>query len=595
MSSSKYIDKICIVVSLLALVFTALFMSGKLPIEAAASTDDDMFSSYDLYDDCSPQNAVTVILNDENTVVDGTGAFMQNGDLYIAVAGDYILSGNLGDGSVIVNVGSKEKVHIVLNGVNIYCSDIAAVYVEQSDKVAITLAENTENTVSSGSDYDTSSKTDGVIYSKDDLSFNGSGTLNVTGEYKHGIVCNDDLSLVDVNMNITAPQDTVHVNDSVKIKDVSLNLTAGDDGITVSNDDETDYLYVVSGTILINECYEGLEATDITIDDGDITIYPTDDALNSMSLMTINGGNITVVNTDGNDADGFDSNGDIVINGGNINISLKNSASNGVFDYGSENGGTFEINGGTIVASGGSGMAESVSDSSTQASIMYYPSINVSDNSSFTVYDSNGNEIVSTVLPLSYSEVTFSSPLIEVGETYTLDINGSSEDITVDTVNYSNSTQTAMAQGGQGGMQNGQMQPFDNQNNNSDMQSPPEKPSGDSDNLNLNEPPNNSFDSSDSSSFDDSQLQPPQMNDDNSQSQPEIPGNQNGQMQGDMKGDMQNGPQQEENNNETEESTDDTQMSYLSLDTDTKVLLTVSFAVIVLALGFAVIYRSKRI
>ena len=62
-----------------------------------------------------------------------------------------------------------------------------------------------------------------------------------------------------------------------------------------------------------------------------------------------------------------------------------------------------------------------------------------------------------------------------------------------------------------------------------------------------------------------------------------------------MKGDMQNGPQQEENNNETEESTDDTQMSYLSLDTDTKVLLTVSFAVLVLALGFAVIYRSKRI
>ena len=282
MSSSKYIDKICIVVSLLALVFTALFMSGKLPIEAAASTDDDMFSSYDLYDDCSPQNAVTVALDDENTVVDGTGAFMQNGDLYIAVAGDYILSGNLGDGSVIVNVGSKEKVHIVLNGVNIYCSDTAAVYVEQADKVTITLAENTENTVSSGSDYDTSSKTDGVIYSKDDLSFNGSGTLNVTGEHKHGIVCNDDLSLVDVNMNITAPQDTVHVNDSVKIKDVSLNLTAGDDGITVSNDDETDYLYVVSGTILINECYEGLEATDITIDDGDITIYPTDDALNSM-------------------------------------------------------------------------------------------------------------------------------------------------------------------------------------------------------------------------------------------------------------------------------------------------------------------------
>ena len=85
---------------------------------------------------------------------------------------------------------------------------------------------------------------DGTIYSRDDLTINGTGSLAVSAVYQHGIVCNDNLAITGGHLTINAVQDGIHAHDSVRIRDAALSITAGDDGITVSNDDETAFLYV---------------------------------------------------------------------------------------------------------------------------------------------------------------------------------------------------------------------------------------------------------------------------------------------------------------------------------------------------------------
>lgn len=607
MSSSKYIDKICIIVTVLALIFTALFMSGCLPIEVMAGADgaDEYFSYYDLNDEYDASSCTKITLSDGETAISGNGAYVSDGDVYITLGGNYILSGELSDGSVIVNAPENAKVRLLLNGVQINCSDTAALYVEQSDKTVVTAANGTENTISGGADFDENSKIDGAVYSKSDLSLNGGGTLNVNAEYKHALVCNDDLVITSLTLNATAPQDTVHANDSVRIKEANINLTAGDDGITVSNDDSTDYLYIASGNIMINECYEGLEAADITIDGGKIIVYSEDDGLNSVSLMTVDDGDISVINTNGNDADGFDSNSSIVINGGTVYISLKNSASNSVFDYGNENGGEFVINGGTIVAAGGSGMAESVSDTSLQASVMYYPSENINGSSTVTLSDADGNVLLSQEVEQSFSEVTISTPELEVGETYNVSVGENSEEITLDCVNYANSAVNAFT--AEQGMQmqaghGGDFSPGNNSSADSSQSAPPEKPSGDmgsdSSKGNMQSPPDmNGGNASDSDSNNASSNNDGTFSNGDSPEQNTPP--QNKQCGGMSKPDDNSygkaNKSQDPADSPQSDTDDDSTMTYLTMDKKTAVELAVSLLVLIITLLFVVLFRSKRI
>lgn len=606
MSSSKYIDKICIIVIVLALVFTALFMSGCLPIEAMAGADgtDEYFSYYDLNDGYDASSCTNITLSDDETAISGNGAYVSDGDVYITLGGNYILSGELKDGSVIVSAPENAKVRLLLNGVQINCSDTAALYVEQSDKTVVTAADGTENTISSGADFDENSKIDGAVYSKSDLSLNGGGTLNVNAEYKHALVCNDDLVITSLTLNATAPQDTVHANDSVRIKEANINLTAGDDGITVSNDDSTDYLYIASGNIVINECYEGLQATNITVDGGKIVIYPEDDGLNSVSLMTVNDGDISVINTNGNDADGFDSNSSIVINGGTVYISLKNSASNSAFDYGNENGGELVINGGTIVAAGGAGMAESVSDTSLQASVMYYPSENINGSSTVTLSDADGNVLLSQEVEQSFSEVTISTPELEVGQTYTVSVGGNSEEITLDSVNYANSAVNAFT--AEQGMQmqaeqGGNFSPGNNSSADSLQSAPPEKPSGDmgsdsSQNNMQSLPDMNGGNASDSDNNASSDNDGTFSNGDSPEQNAPPQNKQGGGMSGPDKNLNGKANESQDTVDSPQSDTDDeSTMTYLTMDKKTAVELTASLLVLIITLLFVVLFRSKRI
>ena len=270
MSTHRNIDRICIVVLVLTLLLTVAFMNGeKLGIRVIADEDAEgysgstYFTANDLDGDWADNAYTTYItLDGSGGKIDGNGAYFLNGDLVISNGGWYVLSGTLENGSIIVDAYDSSKIWIRLNGVTVSCSDDACLQIDQADKVFLTLAEGTENSFTSGSSYSEdalSDNTGGAIFSHDDLTVNGSGSLTITAGYKHGIDVNDSLVISGGNITIDAPQDGIHVNDSFRFTGASLIIDAGDDA--VHSDDE---LYVESGTILINSCYEGLESPEAT-------------------------------------------------------------------------------------------------------------------------------------------------------------------------------------------------------------------------------------------------------------------------------------------------------------------------------------------
>ena len=459
MSTSKHIDVICIIALLCTLLLTAAFMNGKvLGLEPITDADagDGYFTANDLAGDWDTAGATRITLSGDGGSVKGNGAYIHDGDVHIVYPGRYVLSGSLTDGSVIVDADGDDKIWIALDGASLHCEDSAAIIVEQAGKVFLTLVAGTENTVSGGADYSAdavSNKIDGVIYARDDLTINGSGALTVTAPYKHGIVCNDDLVIAGGKLVITAAKDGIHANDSACFTDADLTIRAGDDGITVSNDDETAYVYIASGKFSIPACYEGIEAIQITIAGGEIDIRPTDDGINangrgSNSVIYITGGDITIINETGRDADGLDSNGSIYISGGNTFISVNTSSC--ALDYGTENGGVCKISGGTVVAAGGSTMAEGFDSDSEQAFIMYNTSANAGG-TKVTLQNAAGETLVSETIPCGFSSLVLSTPALRLGETCTLSLGDSSVELTVD-----NSSATGSF--GKGGMFGGGMQ-----------------------------------------------------------------------------------------------------------------------------------------
>ncbi len=441
MSTHKHIDAVCAAIVVFTLLITVLFMNGEaigITVLATEDNSDEMFTANDLNSDWDTSGATRITLSDDGSKVSGNGAYVNAGDVYIIYAGKYVLSGELGDGSIIVDADGDDRIWLMLDGVSVHCEDDAAIRIEQADKVFMTLREGTENTISSGSDYSSetvSAGVDGAIYSRDDLTINGSGSLSVTAEYQHGIVCNDDLVVTGGTILVTAAQDAIHANDSVRIKDAHITLTAGDDGVTASNDDETSFFYMESGDLSIPACYEGIEAVQITIAGGTIDISPTDDGLNANgysgnSAINIVGGDITITDGNGQDADGIDSNKDIFISGGRLLISVADSGGSCAIDYGSENGGVCEISGGTVVACGSSGMAEGFDSTSTQGFIMY--NVTASAGTDVAVRGEDGSELVSWTVPFGFSSVIVSTPEMSVGDTCVLVVGESEIETVID-------------------------------------------------------------------------------------------------------------------------------------------------------------------
>ena len=185
-----------------------------------AVSKSEMFTERDLADDYDESAAETITLSGTSAETSASsGVSIDGSTITITAEGVYVVSGTLSDGQIIVDAEDSAKVQIVLKGAEITSKTSAAIYVKSADKVFITLADGSENTLSNGGSFANidENNIDSVIFSKDDLTLNGSGSLTVTSPAGHGIVSKDDLRITGGSYTITAASHGMTANDSVRI------------------------------------------------------------------------------------------------------------------------------------------------------------------------------------------------------------------------------------------------------------------------------------------------------------------------------------------------------------------------------------------
>lgn len=301
----------------------------------------DMDASFD------ESSATKITLSGDSASVSGSGAAAEGSTVTISTAGTYIVSGNLADGSITVTTSENDKIQIVLNGVKIACSSGPAIDVQSADKCFITLAEGTQNSLSDGSVF-TSEDANACIYATCDLTINGSGSLDVSGNYRHGVFSKDDLVVYGGSINVSAVEDGLNGKDSVKIGAGDISIDSGADGVksSKSTNPEKGFVYVSGGSLSIDAEDDGIQAkTHLCIAGGSIEIDAADDALHSDLEGALNGGSTSVRSGDDafhcetklkvNDgsfvaetcSEGYEAEW-VVVNGGDTNICALDDAMN---------------------------------------------------------------------------------------------------------------------------------------------------------------------------------------------------------------------------------------------------------------------------
>lgn len=235
-------NKVCQTLSLF-LVVMMLYAAPFRPAAAAETVDvTTLYKARDTEETWSAKEARSIDLNTAEDAI-----------VRITEAGDYVLSGTL-DGQVLIEAPEDAKVRLILSGVTIVSPEGPAIYEQQADKLIITLAEGTENSLTDGSPVTDEDDTIGAaLYAEDDLSINGQGTLTVNGTQKHGIQSKADLIIAGGAITITAVADGVRGRNSVLVLDGALGITCSGDGITATRTDAEGkgWIVLAGGTIQI--------------------------------------------------------------------------------------------------------------------------------------------------------------------------------------------------------------------------------------------------------------------------------------------------------------------------------------------------------
>ena len=331
--------------------------NGKTSSEGS---DDVLFTERDLEQSPGLSGAKELTVKDCET-------------LTVNAEGTYVITGTAKNCTIKVDADKKAKVQLVFQDVSVTNSDFPVIYVVSADKCFVTLQGSNTFSVTGTFRADGETNTDAVIYSKEDLTFNGTGSLTVTST-ENGISGKDDVKFTGGTYTIESSLDAVEANDSIAVKDGTFSIKTKKDGLHSENedDDSVGWIVIEGGMFTIDassDCIqattyvridggnitgkgsEGIEGTYIEINDGIIDLYGSDDGINaskksksySTPTVVINGGDLKIEVGRG-DTDAIDTNGDIIVNGGTINITSTMSS----FDY----DGKAEFNGGTIIING---------------------------------------------------------------------------------------------------------------------------------------------------------------------------------------------------------------------------------------------------
>ena len=423
------------------------------------------------------------------TAVDsGQRAVFTNGVCLITASGRYILSGEH-TGQVLIQAARNDVVELVLDNLTLTNPNGPAILASRSRRVELILTDGAVNTISDG--RHPNDENNAAIYIQHDLIIRGNGTLNVNGNYHHGIRAQDFLTIHGGVLNVTAAGDALRGRDGVIIEDGIFTLTAGGDGIQSNNDSNPERGYITinggsfsitagddgiqaetavtinggrlnitakddgitsggpvlitGGVIHVIDSYEGIEGLNVTISGGDITVFARDDGINARDgepVRDIRGrpmargprnANIYVRITGGNInihalRDGIDSNNNIFLEGGALSVSGPSRGMEGAIDL----DGVMLITGGGLVTAGS---VINISGQSTQPILLVMYNQQQPTGASIEVRDSQGYVILGYIAKNMFSMSAFTSPNFVIGQTYSLHINGAKiNDITLNGV-----------------------------------------------------------------------------------------------------------------------------------------------------------------
>lgn len=292
------------------------------PIAYTDVKDIVSYDENDVYTDWEQENPCYITLENNTASAKGTGVTIHGSVVTITKAGTYVFTGTLTDGQIVVDTDKDSVVHIVLNGVTVTCSDSAAFYSKQADKTILSLELGTENTFTDGTTYDLAEGEDepsGAVFSKDDLTINGKGTLIVNANYKDGIVTKDDLKIMEGIIRVTSNDDALIGRDLLAIKSGTFTLNAAGDGLKTTNDEDEKKgnLVIEKGTFYINAQGKGMNVkANMLLLDGTYEMNTEDDALHSNYNIIVFGGTYTLATED----DGVHADQTLTISDGTIHI-----------------------------------------------------------------------------------------------------------------------------------------------------------------------------------------------------------------------------------------------------------------------------------
>lgn len=243
----------------------------------AVTETSELFSNRDFEVGYDESTSAIIQLQGDNAVCSSNAVNISGSTVTITDEGTYILSGTLKDGMIVVDAEKTDKLQLVLNNASIHSETSAPIYILKADKVFITLAASSVNTLSNGGTFTAidENNIDAVIFSKDDLTLNGSGRLEITSPAGHGIVSKDELTLTGGTYQINSASHGLAGKDNVIIANAEINITSGKDGIHAENTDDATlgFIYIQSGAFNISSEGDGIAASGrIQIDDGAFSI-----------------------------------------------------------------------------------------------------------------------------------------------------------------------------------------------------------------------------------------------------------------------------------------------------------------------------------
>ncbi len=226
------------------------------------SANPDMFTDRDMDDSYDEGTAVKISLDDNTITATSDSVKITGSTVSITEEATYIITGTLDDGMIVVNAPNTAKLKLVLDNVDITSETSAPLYIIQADKVVVTLVG--ENRLTNGGSFEPvdNNNIDATVYSKEDLTFNGTGSLEVNSPVGHGITGKDDLAVVGGTYTISSSAHGIDANDSVRVKNAEFAIDAGKDGIHSENNDDTSkgFVYIESGEFNIKAEGDGISA-----------------------------------------------------------------------------------------------------------------------------------------------------------------------------------------------------------------------------------------------------------------------------------------------------------------------------------------------